>query len=103
MESLKESADNAVIITSQLAEIADKINNGHGIISKILSDSSIASNISKTMSSLKRSSQGLDENMEAAKHNFLLRGYFKKKKKADDKKKELEKGKGTDEKKPNSN
>jgi phospholipid/cholesterol/gamma-HCH transport system substrate-binding protein len=100
LSSLKESADNAVVITSQLAEIVYKINNGHGVISKMLSDSSFASNISKTMSNLKKSSQGLDENMEAAKHNFLLRGYFKKKKKEEDKKKEQGKNMGGEEKKP---
>jgi phospholipid/cholesterol/gamma-HCH transport system substrate-binding protein len=44
---MKESVDNAVIITSQLAEITNRINNGHGVISKILSDSSFALNISK--------------------------------------------------------
>jgi phospholipid/cholesterol/gamma-HCH transport system substrate-binding protein len=60
------------------------------------------------MQNLKTSSKGLDENMEAAKHNFLLKGYFNKKaaaaakvtqdslkavakqKKADDKAKEKE-------------
>ena len=47
---------------------------------------------------LKKSSQGLNQNMEAAKHNFLLRGYFnkkareaeRKKKEAEERKKELE-------------
>jgi phospholipid/cholesterol/gamma-HCH transport system substrate-binding protein len=40
---------------------------------------------------LKKSSKGLDENMEAAKHNFLLKGYFKKKAREEEKiKKEAE-------------
>ena len=50
------------------------------------------------MLNLKKSSQGLNQNMEAAKHNFLLRGYFnkkareaeRKKKEAEERKKELE-------------
>ena len=42
--------------------------------------------LSKTMTNLQTGSKGLSENMEAAKHNFLLKGYFNKKKKAADKK-----------------
>ena len=37
------------------------------------------------MQNIKKSSKGLDENMEAAKSNFLLRGYFKKKEKETEK------------------
>ena len=85
--SLKASADNALIITTQLAQITYKINNGHGAVSRLLGDSSFANNFSKTMTNLKNSSEGLSENMEAAKHNFLLRGYFRKKKKQEEKKK----------------
>jgi phospholipid/cholesterol/gamma-HCH transport system substrate-binding protein len=43
------------------------------------------------MKNLKKSSEGLSENMEAAKHNFLLRGYFRKKEK--EKKKQEEEAK----------
>jgi len=31
------------------------------------------------MVNLKKSSKGLDENMTAVKHNFLLKGYFNRK------------------------
>ena len=91
MASLKVSADNAAIITQQLAQIAYKINNGKGALTKILGDSTFANNITHTMSNLKKSSEGLSENMEAAKHNFLLRGYFKKKEKEKKKKEEDQK------------
>jgi phospholipid/cholesterol/gamma-HCH transport system substrate-binding protein len=91
MAGLKTSADNAAIITQQLAEIANKVNHGHGIIARLLGDSTMGNNLHATMVNLKKGSAGLNENMEAAKHNFLLKGYFKKKKKEEDKKKkELE-------------
>jgi phospholipid/cholesterol/gamma-HCH transport system substrate-binding protein len=48
----------------------------------------MADNIDKTIVNLKKSSKGLNENMEAAKSNFLLRGYFKKKEKNEAKAKE---------------
>src|SRR5450432_599960 len=87
MAGLKTSADNAAIITQQLAEVAYKVNHGRGIISRLLGDSSMGNNLNATMVNLKKGSAGLNENMEAAKHNFLLKGYFKKKKKEEDKKK----------------
>jgi phospholipid/cholesterol/gamma-HCH transport system substrate-binding protein len=91
LAGLKTSADNAAIITQQLAEVAYKVNHGRGIISRLLGDSILGNNLNATMVNLKKGSAGLNDNMEAAKHNFLLRGYFKKKKKEEDKqKKELE-------------
>ncbi|MEI7662871.1 MAG: MlaD family protein [Bacteroidota bacterium] len=92
MASLQVTAANAEIISQQLAEIMVKINNGNGTLGRLIQDTSIAENLSQTMINIKRSSKGLDENMEAAKHNFLLKGFFKKKAAADAKiKKEAEK------------
>jgi phospholipid/cholesterol/gamma-HCH transport system substrate-binding protein len=51
------------------------------------------------MKNLKKSSIGLDENMNAAKENFLLKGYYKRKAKAvQDKKDEAEKIKSDEQK-----
>lgn len=82
MESLQITADNAAIVTEELAEILAKINSGEGTLGRLIQDKTMAKNIDQTIVNLKKSSQGLDENMEAAKSNFLLRGYFKKKEKA---------------------
>jgi phospholipid/cholesterol/gamma-HCH transport system substrate-binding protein len=82
MESLAVTAVNAEIITGQLAEIMIKVNSGNGTLGRLIQDSVIAENLSQTIINLKTSSKGLDENMEAAKHNFLLKGYFNKKEKA---------------------
>jgi phospholipid/cholesterol/gamma-HCH transport system substrate-binding protein len=90
MASLKTSADNAAIITSNLADISSRITNGKGALGKLLHDTSLSSNISSTMRNLNSSTHKLDENMEAAQHNFLLRGFFKKKDKEKKKKEEEE-------------
>lgn len=82
MTSLQVTIDNAAIITYQLAEIMIKINSGSGTIGRLIQDSTIAENLNQTIENLKSGSKGLDENMNAAKENFLLKGYFNKKEKA---------------------
>jgi phospholipid/cholesterol/gamma-HCH transport system substrate-binding protein len=91
MSSLKVTAENAEIITQQLAEIMTKINNGDGTLGRLIQDTTIARNIDQTIINLKKSSKGLDENMQAVKHNFLLKGFFNKKARAAEKKAEEEK------------
>jgi phospholipid/cholesterol/gamma-HCH transport system substrate-binding protein len=88
MASLEVTAANAEIVSNQLAEIMIKVNSGEGTIGRLIQDSSIAENLSQTMVNIKKSSKGLDENMQAAKHNFLLKGFFNKKAKAEQKKKD---------------
>lgn len=79
MANMEITADNAALISFQLAEIATKVNSGNGILGRILQDSVMAENISQTIVSLEKSSAGLNENMKAAKENFLFRRYFRKK------------------------
>ena len=86
--SLQVTSGNVEIITDQLAEIMLKVNSGEGTLGRLIQDSTIARNFDQTMKNLKSSSKGLDENMEAAKHNFLLRGFFNKKARAAEKKKQ---------------
>lgn len=85
--SLQVTAGNAEIISHELAEIMININNGQGTLGRLIQDEAIADNLSQTITNLRKSSKGLDENMEAAKSNILLRGYFNKKEKAAEKKK----------------
>lgn len=79
IQSLSVTALNAEVITDQLAEIMVNINQGQGTLGMLIQDTTIAENINSTIINLKKSSKGLNQNMEAAKNNFLLRGYFKKK------------------------
>jgi phospholipid/cholesterol/gamma-HCH transport system substrate-binding protein len=88
MASLQVTANNAEIVSGQLAEIMIKVNSGNGTLGRLLQDSTIAENINQTIVNLKSSSRGLNENMNAAKDNFLLKGYFKRKAKVAQQKKE---------------
>jgi len=81
-------ADNAEVLTSNLSEIVYKINHGKGSIGKLLSSDKLANDLEgtvkqarSTLKTVKKGTEGFSENMEAAKHNFLLKGFFNKKKK----------------------
>lgn len=86
MVGLQATVAKTEVASDQLGEIMMKINNGEGAIGMLIKDTTIVNNIDETIFQLKESSKGLNENMEALKHNFLFRGYFKKQAKA----KELE-------------
>jgi phospholipid/cholesterol/gamma-HCH transport system substrate-binding protein len=78
---------NLQVTSEQLAEIMFNINNGNGTLGRLIKDSTIANDFSQTMVNIKTSSKGFSENMDAAKHNFLLKGYFNKKKASEEQKK----------------
>lgn len=88
MKSVKKSVDNAAVITDELAIFSHSMNNGNGALARLVRDDKMASSVSNTLSNLESGTKGFSENMEAAKSNFLLKGYFKKKEKEKEKKKE---------------
>lgn len=91
MKSVKVSVDNAQYITYELAEFTSKMNNKNSVLSKLVNDAEMGKSLDATLNNMKNATKGLNENMEAAKHNFLLRGYFRKQEKeAAKKKKEAE-------------
>ncbi len=53
-------------------------NSGSGAFNYILNDSTLVNSIDTIVRNLEVSSVKLNENLEALKHNFLTRGYFKK-------------------------
>jgi phospholipid/cholesterol/gamma-HCH transport system substrate-binding protein len=87
MASLQITANKAEIISDQLAQIMIKVNGGKGTLGRLIQDSTIAGNIDQTIVNLKNSSKGLNENMNAAKENFLLKGYFNRKEREAEKEK----------------
>jgi phospholipid/cholesterol/gamma-HCH transport system substrate-binding protein len=85
LERLKAAGTNAANITEDLAVITDNIRSGHGTIGKLFMDTVFAKNIDQTIVNIKQGAGGFKQNMNAASHNFLLRGFFKKKKEKNEK------------------
>ena len=57
MASLKTNVDNAGIITAQLAAFTYKINNGKGVMSKIIGDESLSKSLEATLANLQNTSK----------------------------------------------
>jgi phospholipid/cholesterol/gamma-HCH transport system substrate-binding protein len=60
--------------------------NKKGVLSKLVNDEKLGKSIDSTVLNIQSATKNLNEIEEAAKHNFLLKGYFNKKKKAEAKK-----------------
>lgn len=88
---IKMTADNAAIITEDLAIIMESIRAGKGTIGKLLMDSTLAQNLDGAIVNIKQGAGGFKKNMDAAGENVLLRGLFKRKNKEKEKEKETEK------------
>jgi phospholipid/cholesterol/gamma-HCH transport system substrate-binding protein len=87
MAGLQVTAANSKIISKELAEIMVQINSGKGTLGMLVKDTILAKVINQTFLNIKSGSKGLDENMNAAKENFLLKGYYERKQKAAEQKK----------------
>jgi phospholipid/cholesterol/gamma-HCH transport system substrate-binding protein len=114
--SLQGTVTNLQTSAGEFAKFTTKMNDGKGALSKLISDEAFSNSLQGTLTNLQTSSsefakfttnmndgkfsksldstmsniqgatKGLNENMQAAQHNFLLKGFFKKKKKAEAKK-----------------
>src|SRR5580658_6328371 len=85
MDSTKEAVANTTVATANLKSITAKIDDGQGTIGALVNNKEMYTDLQATTVGLKDATvhaqagiADFQENMEALKQNFLLRGYFKK-------------------------
>ncbi len=83
---LSETANTARAMVEGLKKTTqdlstDLTKNNDNAVGLLLRDKGTATDIKATIQNLESSSEKLDESMEALQHNFLLRGFFRKKEK----------------------
>lgn len=82
LQQLQTAAYGVSRFATNLETASNQLNQQHTIAGTLLNDSAAASSLKATFKNLETSSQKLDEDLEALQHNFLLRGFFKKREKA---------------------
>ncbi|MBS7563186.1 MCE family protein [Mucilaginibacter sp. Bleaf8] len=78
---LQEATAKAGVLTDNLNRASGKLNTTDNAIGVLLNDQPTANQLKSTLDYLNQSSIKLNDDLEAAQHNFLLRGFFKKRKK----------------------
>ncbi len=78
---LNLAADQASQFTSSLRTAGQNLNNKTSPVGVLLNDEDAAADLQRTLKNLRVSSKELSDDLEAVQHNFLLRGFFKKKNK----------------------
>jgi len=80
--------DNAASLTGGLSEIVAKVNSGQGSIGKLLNNDRMANDLDATvkqaqttMKNVHTTTTTLNTDLKAAQSNFLLKGFFNRKKK----------------------
>lgn len=82
MVKIQQVGDHADELANELTKLAEglkqDINSGKGPAHAILKDSALVTKLNNSISNIEKGTAAFNQNMEALKHNFLLRGYFKK-------------------------
>jgi phospholipid/cholesterol/gamma-HCH transport system substrate-binding protein len=72
---LQQMADTATAFITNIKQISSNPNTTIGVL---LHDEKAGANLKESLKNLESSSKKLDDDLEAVQHNFLLRGFFKK-------------------------
>lgn len=83
--NLQQSSREINKVVENLNATILNVKDGKGAINYLSNDPKLVKNIDSTMTNINQASSRLNENLEALKHNFFFKGYFKKQEKAKEK------------------
>jgi phospholipid/cholesterol/gamma-HCH transport system substrate-binding protein len=78
LRNVEDVSHHANVVAKNLEQVANKMNDKDNALGVLLQDSTFAMRLRNTMENTEQATNKLDENMEAMRHNFLFKGYFRK-------------------------
>jgi len=78
IHNLESSSDKMQKLTANLDNVVTGITEGKGALNYLTKDTVLVKRLEATMKNIEEGTARFNENMEAFKHSFLTRGYYKK-------------------------
>ena len=78
LTNLQTSTEDIKTVIKDLNETITDFKNGKGAVNYLLKDEEFVENLEKSIKNINEGTDKFNQNMEALKHNFLTRGYFRK-------------------------
>lgn len=75
-------SDKMAVITGDLSLLTAQVKSGEGTVGTLLMDTTFVGNLNQSVISLKSGTAAFNDDMQALKQSWLLRGYFRKQEKA---------------------
>jgi phospholipid/cholesterol/gamma-HCH transport system substrate-binding protein len=80
---LQNAAAAVAQFTTNLKATSERLNKKDNAVGMLLNDTTAGASVKITLQNMQAASKKLDQDLEALQHNFLLRGFFRKKAKAE--------------------
>ncbi|TBN04318.1 MCE family protein [Hyunsoonleella flava] len=78
VQNLEYSSLEIKKVVDDINNVVDDFNSSDGTFNYLVKDTSLVSNLKTTLKNINEGTDKFNQNMEALKHNFLTRGYFRK-------------------------
>lgn len=78
VNNLESSSQEIESMLVDINTVVDEFNSSEGAFNYIVKDTSLVNSLKSTLDNINEGTDKFNQNMEALKHNFLFRGYFRK-------------------------
>lgn len=78
VDNLETSSNEIESVLNNINLVVDDINTSEGAFNYIIKDTTFVNSLKSSLNNINEGTDKFNQNMEALKHNFLTRGYFKK-------------------------